>query len=367
MHHISRAHLPMATHTHGFGHHGFARQVSDRNFDDVLKSARTDSPQKSSEISEDMKTEEAEETEGAQQAEDVLTSMSPEDFKNMRLLAAEMGIKPEDTYKFEELINSLLKGGMINSQDLADAIKVNPQDSGWGWSVSPEDLEAAKAKESTPVRNVLEDLWDKIKDEKNVEAADLPQKFEKSAAEKHFVPRGFHFAGHFAGPHLHKIRVHDFGPHHHGMRNFSPHRFMHAHPHCCSANFSGVRFFANAVNVRGFQGHPFANVRGAIYFPKVHHIDHFKVNMDLATGKFAALASSGEEVTEKSPVYKLLEDIMKNLYQKLANFSNTNSPSNSATQDNNTSAELSQQLEQDEMLKKLFLLLSQSDTNTTEA
>ncbi|MDR0516456.1 MAG: hypothetical protein LBH25_05355 [Fibromonadaceae bacterium] len=288
--------------------------------------------------------ENSEVTEGTEK-EDALTSMSSEDFKNMRLLAAEMGIKPEDTYKFEEMVNSLLKNGLISSQDLADAVKVSPQNSSWGWNVSAEDLEAAKAKESTPVRNVLEELWSMSKDEKKTETADLSSRFERVAKEKHFTPR--------FSPHAQIIHSQIFS---HQLMPIKLVRLVPLnHPHCCRASFSsGVSFFTNAVNT---------NVRGTIYVPQAHyhHVDHFKVNFDLTSGKFAAWNSSGKKINEESPFFKVLADILESTRHKFAKHKHHSAHNDHHAQE--SSAELSQDMEQDEVLKKLFLLLQKLKNN----
>jgi len=91
----------------------------------------------------------------------IIAVMPPEDLKNIKLLAKEMGIKPKDMPKFAALINNLLKNGLITSKDLKDAAKVVSQ-------------------EFIPAREFIEGLWEfaknEIKDEiENELVADLPK------------------------------------------------------------------------------------------------------------------------------------------------------------------------------------------------
>jgi len=75
-----------------------------------------------------------------------LGAISPEDLKNIKLLAKEMGVKPKDAPKFAALVNSLLKNGLITSKDLKDAAK----------AVSDEPVLA---------RELIEGLWKFAKNE----------------------------------------------------------------------------------------------------------------------------------------------------------------------------------------------------------
>jgi hypothetical protein len=356
MHHISMAHnTPMATHACGFGNSSPSSscQDSSKNFGSVLESemncekSGTETETKAeTEVETETTAAVAENSEAVEgtEKEDALASMSSEDFKNMRLLAAEMGIKPEDTYKFEEMVNSLLKNRLITSQDLADAVKVSSKESGWGWNVSAEDLEAAKAKESTPIRNVLEELWSMSKNEKKTETADLPSRFERVAKEKHFTPK--------FSPHAQIIHSQIFS---HQLMPIKLVKLVPFNPHCCVANFpSGARFFTNAVNT---------NVRGTIYVPQAHyhHVDHFKVNFDLTSGKFAAWNSSGKKINEESPLHKVLADILESTRHKFAKHKHHSAHNDHHAKE--SSSELSQDMEQDELLKKLFLLLQKLKNN----
>jgi flagellar hook-length control protein FliK len=130
---------------------------------------------------------EIENAEQPKEAKDILDSLSAEDRKNIRILSWEMGISVKDISKFEGMMVSLLESGLITSQDLEDAVKVTAQELPNGWQVvSMEDFENAKDLESSPIRNVLEDLWKIVKNENELDEEELPQEFEK-LAKLHFL------------------------------------------------------------------------------------------------------------------------------------------------------------------------------------
>jgi len=83
-----------------------------------------------------------------------LASMSPEDLKNIKLLAKKIGIKPKDMPKFAALVNNLLENGLITSKDLKDSVK-------------------AAYREFVPVREFVEELWEFVKNEPQDEIESL--------------------------------------------------------------------------------------------------------------------------------------------------------------------------------------------------
>ncbi|MDR2554440.1 MAG: flagellar hook-length control protein FliK [Fibromonadaceae bacterium] len=83
-----------------------------------------------------------------------LVAISPEDLKNIKLLAKEMGVKPKDAPKFAALVNSLLKNGVITSKDLKDTAK----------TVSEEPILA---------KEFIEGLWEFAKDKTKDEIENL--------------------------------------------------------------------------------------------------------------------------------------------------------------------------------------------------
>jgi flagellar hook-length control protein FliK len=95
---------------------------------------------------------------------DVFVAMSYEDLENTRLLATEMEIKSEDVPKFEALINSLMRNGLLTSQDL-NSVRGEP--------ILSEDLEDTKKIETTPIRECIEELWKLVENETETEIKSL--------------------------------------------------------------------------------------------------------------------------------------------------------------------------------------------------
>jgi hypothetical protein len=215
------------------------------------------------------------------QQEDIIPlGMSEEDFVNTRLLATEMGIKPHDIPQFETLINNLLKSGLITSQDLSDAVKISTQEFPDGsLGIFQEDLDAAENKESSPVRNALEELWSMMKGEPEVEEEELPQKFEEIAKDKHFVK-----GQRPAHPHSHSI-----------VRG-------HEHIGLPKANIEGVEITLQPVKIlnHGSGESHVHSVRGAIKVPDIEQSQNdqpkalFGLEMDFETGEFSIWENNKE-------------------------------------------------------------------------
>ncbi|MDR0515431.1 MAG: flagellar hook-length control protein FliK [Fibromonadaceae bacterium] len=293
--------------------------------------------------------------------------MSLEDFKNMNLLATEMGIKPEDKGKFEDLISSLLESGLITSQDLAEAVKVIPQEfaEGMGWSVGEKELEAAKEIESTPIRDALEGIWSMVKDEKEIKVADLPQKLEKV---KHFKHEGSRHAA------MHKLGR--FQPHKHLQLRKVP---------SVKLQFSDINVNISALAESHASKEPERLALVSIDVPEDKSYFFF-IKIDQKTGegslwlsdkplladKEIAKANLNDNLNpmqmEDTPVKRILEDILENLQQKFAKFINQ---MNSKPEHNlgmqefsqEFSQEIEQEIEQDETLQMLFLLLKKVKNN----
>jgi hypothetical protein len=204
--------------------------------------------------------------------------MSEEDFTNMRILAVELGVKPEDIPQFEALISNLLKSELITSEDLADAVKVPTHEfSDGSLGIFQEDLDAAKSEESSPARNTLEELWSMMKGEPEVKEEELPQNFERPA-------------------HLHT--------------HLHSHRIAHEHGYIRppKVNIEGVEITLQPVKIlnHGFgEGH-IHSVRGAIKVPSIEQSQNveqnqndlpkalFGLEMDFETGEFSIWENNKE-------------------------------------------------------------------------
>jgi flagellar hook-length control protein FliK len=207
-------------------------------------------------------------------------NMSKEDFVNTRLLATEMGIKPEDIPQFETLICNLLKSELITSQDLTDAVKISTQEfSDGSLGIFQEDLDAAESKESSPVRNALEELWSMMKGEPEINEEELPQKFEEVAKDKHFVK------GH--------VPAHPLS-----------HRIVHGHEHTSppKVNIYGVEVTLQPVKILNHASEEshVHRVRGAIKVPNIEQNQNdlpkalFGLEMDFETGEFSIWENNKE-------------------------------------------------------------------------
>ena len=95
-------------------------------------------------------------------------------------METEMGIKPKDKVKFYELVNNLLDKGLINEQDLKDAIKIPTMD-----NKSKENKEIKLEKtEPVVIKNVLEKLWTSFESENKVEKENVFSKLKEIVESK---------------------------------------------------------------------------------------------------------------------------------------------------------------------------------------
>jgi flagellar hook-length control protein FliK len=102
-----------------------------------------------------------------------------------RVISMEMEIKPEDRVKFYEVINNLLEKGLINEQDLKNAMKmptINNESSSFEPNSKSEKNNAEKI-EPAIIRNVLEKLWTSLESENKVEKENVVLKFKEIVIE----------------------------------------------------------------------------------------------------------------------------------------------------------------------------------------
>jgi len=108
--------------------------------------------------------------------------------EELRVVSMEMeeGIKPKDQVKFYELINNSLEKGLLNEQDLKNAMKM-PAIENESNSLEPnsksEKKEAEKI-EPVSLRNILDKLWTKIESENKVEKENVFLRFREIVESK---------------------------------------------------------------------------------------------------------------------------------------------------------------------------------------
>jgi flagellar hook-length control protein FliK len=132
-------------------------------------------------------TEEEPQTEDTSKKKDFV-AMSYEDLENMRLLVAEMGIKPEDVPKFETLINSLLENGLLTSQDLNNAIAAMSYEDfkNMAFLVAETETKSEDASkiEAAFIIECIEDIWKLVKNDNETEIKNLVNKADNLIDEE---------------------------------------------------------------------------------------------------------------------------------------------------------------------------------------
>jgi flagellar hook-length control protein FliK len=115
-------------------------------------------------------------------------AISYEDFKNVNLLAAKMEIKSEDVPKFKALINSLLKNGLITSQDLNNAIAAMSSDDfeNMGFLVAETETKSEDVSkiEIAFIRECIGEIWKLVKNDSEAEIKNLVNKTDSLIEEE---------------------------------------------------------------------------------------------------------------------------------------------------------------------------------------
>jgi hypothetical protein len=140
----------------------------------------------------DIKTELEEEPQVEEGSKNnALAAMPYEDFKNMKTLAAKMEIKSEDVPKFEALINSLLKNGLLTSQDLNNALAAMSDEDFKNMSFLVTEMETksenAPKIDATSIKECIEELWKLVKNDSEAEIKNLVNEKAANLIDEEFV------------------------------------------------------------------------------------------------------------------------------------------------------------------------------------
>jgi hypothetical protein len=160
-----------------------AQPKQTEEFGQIAHSEQAQQPKKVEQPKQPKQTKQVEQIRQSEQIEQIdslAKELQDANFFIQRTFSAmEIGVRQENKDGFYEVVDGLWENGIINEQDLKNAVKIQPvHDENNSSELNPEESKEKK-KESVFVKNVLEKFWAGFKSESKVEKENVPSKFNE--------------------------------------------------------------------------------------------------------------------------------------------------------------------------------------------